>query len=258
VRVTTFGDSNTDMAWSTDEPRVRARSYVSDGAPRPRADAPNAAGQLAGLVEGRWTRLSARPIRVVNHAISGTTTGGGGHGGRDRNDAGAPNARTVVGGVTRFEAEVLGLGFPWAGGEPPGAAFPAGGVRRVNAYTPGPDDFAYVSMGTNDLANDGMPVEATLRNLAWMAERWTAAGHRADHLVVTTLAPHQRTRALGPSIVAINAGVRALAARTGVGLVDLAAYTSADDGLTWRAARCTWATSCTTPRRCASGSRGSW
>jgi hypothetical protein len=37
------------------------------------------------------------------------------------------------------------------------------------------------------------------------------------------------------AVVTVNAGVRALAARTGAGLIDLAAYTSADDGRTWRA-----------------------
>ena len=112
VRVTTFGDSNTDMAWSPEEPHVRARSYVSDGVPRPAPGDPNAPETLAGLIEARWRAQSARPIRVVNHGISGTTSAGGGQGGADRNTNGAPNARTVVGGVTRFEGEVLGAAYP--------------------------------------------------------------------------------------------------------------------------------------------------
>lgn len=234
VRVTTFGDSNTDMAWSPDAPHVRARSYVSDGVPRPPADAPNDTAQLAGLVERRWRATSPRAVRVVNHAISGTTTGGGGHGGADRNRNGAPNARTAVAGVTRFEGEVLGRAYPWSGGEPVGAAYPAGPVRRVNAYAPGPNDFVYISLGTNDFADGAMSAARTVENLAWMVDAWRAAGRAPDHLVLTTLAPRLDRPGAGDVIATVNAGVRALARRTGVGLIDLAAFTSADDGRTWR------------------------
>jgi hypothetical protein len=104
----------------------------------------------------------------------------------------------------------------------------------VNAYTPGPDDFAYVSMGTNDYANDGVPAPVTAANLGWMVGRWTAAGHRADHLVLTTLAPRPERPEVTAAIVAINDSVRAIARRTGAGLIDLAAHTSPDDGRTWR------------------------
>lgn len=233
VRVTTFGDSNTDMAWSSAEPYVRARSYVSDALPRPAVGDPHHPEQLAGLVVLRWSATAPLPIRVVNHAVSGTTTGGGGHGGADRNGNGAPNARTVVNGVSRFEGEVLGRGLPWAGGEPVGEAYPQGALVRTGAYVPDATDFAYVSMGTNDPADAGMTAEQTVANLAWMVDQWTGAGHAAGHLVLTTLPPRLDLD-LGEVIPSINAGIRALAARTGAGLIDLAAFTSADDGRTWR------------------------
>ncbi|GJG88529.1 hypothetical protein tb265_37100 [Gemmatimonadetes bacterium T265] len=234
IRVTTFGDSNTDMAWSPEEPHVRARSYVSDGAPRPAPSDPNASETLAGLVEARWRTVATRPIRVVNHGISGTTTGGGGHGGADRNGNGAPNARAVVAGYTRFDGEVLGAAYPWSGGEPRNASFPQGPIARVNAYVPGPDDFVYVSLGTNDYANDGTPAASSAANLAWMVDRWKSAGHRPDHLVLTTLAPRPQSPEVTAAIVGINDSVRAIALRTRAGLIDLAEHTSSDDGRTWR------------------------
>jgi hypothetical protein len=233
VRVTTFGDSNTDIAWSPSEPFVLARSYVSDLVPRPAPGQPHDPRQLAGIVENRWRAVHAMPIRVTNHGIAATHTGGGGHGGADRNGNGAPNARTPVGGITRFEGEVLGRAHPWTGGEPVNAAYPTGAITRVNGYVPDSTDFAYVSMGTNDLADAGMPPARTLENLAWMVDTWISAGHAADHLVLTTLPP-RGDRDLGDAIPTINAGIRALAARTGAGLIDLAAHTSADDGRTWR------------------------
>ena len=171
---------------------------------------------------------------MVNHAIAGTTSGGGAHGGADRNRNGAPNAGTVVGGVTRFEGEVLGRAYPWSGGEPTGAAYPGGAIRRVQAYAPVPGDFVYVSIGTNDFADAGMSGAQTLANLGWMVARWTGAGHAADHFVLTTLAPRQDRPALDTLLPNLNAGIRGLAARTGVGLIDLAAHTSPDDGRTWR------------------------
>ena len=160
----------------------------------------------------------------MNHAIAGTTSGGGGYGGPDRNGSGSPNARTVVGGVTRFEGEVLGRGYPWLGGEPYGP------LPRVNAFAPDAASFAYVSIGTNDAF--AMPVWQTLDNIEWMVRTWIGAGQAADHIVLTTLAPgNHYDRELVP---AVNAGIRALAARTGAGLIDLAAFTSPDDGRTWR------------------------
>lgn len=234
VHVVTFGDSNTDFGWAGTDHTARARSYISDGPHlRPAPTDTSSQFTVAGKIERQWRAASAIPIRVVNHGISGTTTGGGGYGGRDRNAGGAPNMRTVVNGLTRFDGEVLGLGFPWSGGEPTNANFPTGAILRVNAFTPGAHDFAYVSLGTNDLANDSIPVTQTIANLTWMVDHWIATGHAADHLVITTLPPH-RDPALADAIPTINDAIRSLATRAGVGLIDLAAYTSADNGRTWR------------------------
>lgn len=233
LRVTTFGDSNTDWGTGEAEPFVRAKSYISDTPPRLAPDAPNAPEQLAGLIEARWRATSARPIRVVNHAIAGTNTGGNA-GTPARNRNGAPNVQTVVGGATRFDGEVLGRAYPWSGGEPTSAAYPSGAIRRVNAYVPGPDDFVYVSFGTNDLADAGIPPAQTVANLGWIVDHWTAAGHPADHLVFTTLAPRPERPAVADAIVAVNAGVTALARARGAGLIDLSGFTSADGGRTWR------------------------
>ncbi len=234
VRVTTFGDSNTDWGVSPTEPHVVAKSYVSDSPPRLAPEAPNGPEQLAGLVERRWRSESARSITVVNHGIAGTTSGGGAHGGADRNRNGAPNAGTVVAGVTRFEGEVLGRAYPWSGGEPASAAYPTGAIRRVQAYGPGPNDFVYVSIGTNDFADAGMSNAQTLGNLTWMIDSWTRAGRAPDHFVLTTLAPRQDRPELYERLPALNAGIRSLARRANVGLIDLSAFTSPDDGRTWR------------------------
>jgi hypothetical protein len=143
--------------------------------------------------------------------------------------------RTVVGGLTRFDGEVLGLGYPWSGGEPINKNFPTGPILRVNAFTPRAQDFAYVSLGTNDLANDGIPPTETISNLTWMVDRWISTGHRSDHLVITTLPP-RLDHDLGDAIPMINDAIRSLAKRTGIGLVDLADFTSPDNGHTWRSA----------------------
>jgi hypothetical protein len=94
---------------------------------------PNTNDQLAGKIEIRWKALRSNAVRAVNHGISGTTTGGGGFGGPDRRSNGAPQARTLVSGITRFEGEVLGAAWPWSGGEPVNTVFPDGALRRVQA-----------------------------------------------------------------------------------------------------------------------------
>jgi lysophospholipase L1-like esterase len=167
----------------------------------------------------------------MNHAISGTTTGGGGYGGPNRRSTGAPQARTLVGGVTRFQGEVLGTKWPWSGGEPVNGRYVDGALRRVQAFTPTTDDFVYVSMGTNDAAA-GIRTQQTLANLGWMIDKWVAAGNRANHFLLTTLAPC--TSACGEAFPTLNNGIRALATSKGVILIDLASYTSADNGRTWR------------------------
>jgi lysophospholipase L1-like esterase len=167
----------------------------------------------------------------VNHGIGGTTTGGGAYGGPNRHSLGGPQARTLVSGVTRFQGEVLGAKWPWSGGEPVNLKYVDGALRRVQAFVPGVDDFVYVSMGTNDRAS-GISTQQTLANLRWMIDTWLAAGRRADHFLLTTLAP--RTGASGANFPALNDGIRALAGSKGVVLIDLAYYTSADNGRTWR------------------------
>jgi GDSL-like Lipase/Acylhydrolase family len=230
VRVVTFGDSNTDWGLNGTTFQVLARSYLSEVSYL-KALAPNTSDQLAGKIEAKWRAVRTNAIRAVNHAIAGTTTGGGGFGGSNRHSSGAPQARTLVSGITRYEAEVLGLNWPWSGGEPATSKYTDGPVRRVQSYVPGTTDFAYVSMGTNDVTSN-MTTEQTLANLRWMIERWRAAGRRADHFILTTLAP--RTGPFASRFPALNNGIRALAASQGVVLVDLANHTSADNGLTWR------------------------
>jgi GDSL-like Lipase/Acylhydrolase family len=230
VRVVTFGDSNTDWGLNGTDPLVVSRSYLSQGSFLG-AMAPHGSDQLAAKIEARWKAVRSNAIRAVNHGISSTTTGGGGFGGSNRHSSGAAQARTVVSGVTRFEGEVLGRNWPWSGGEPVTTKYTNGPVRRVQSFTPGTNDFVYVSMGTNDPSSN-MSTTQTLANLRWMIDTWRAAGRRADHFLLTTLAP--RTGTYGASFPALNTGIRALAASQGVVLVDLANHTSADNGRTWR------------------------
>lgn len=234
VRVVTFGDSNTDYGYAATEPIVEARSYVSNRVEgRLAASAPHHPAQLAGLIEAGWTALDRSAITVVNHGIGGTSSGGGGFGGNDRHSSGAPNARALVAGVSRYEAEVLGTGYPWSGGEGVSTDYPGGAIVRTNAFTPGANDFAYVSIGTND-ASYGIPADQTIANLTWMIDRWVDAGLPPGHFLISTLAP--RTGTAGAAFPQINAAIRDLAAARGVKLVDLAAFTSDDDGATWRSA----------------------
>ncbi|MBA3497849.1 MAG: hypothetical protein H0T86_12150 [Gemmatimonadales bacterium] len=229
VRVVTFGDSNTDTC--VEDP-ARKSSYVGP-VPRLAPADPHMPCQVAGKVEVAWRMARTETIRAVNHGIGATTTGGGGFGGPERASTGAPQARTMVNGITRYEAEVLGEGYPWSGGEPVSSAYPAP-VARVNAYTPGPDDFVYVSLGTNDASNTrNMTVAETEANLRWMIAEWLAAGREADHFMLTTLAP--RANPTTPTAVPDrNARIRVLAGELGVHVIELAGFVSLDDGLTWR------------------------
>ena len=155
----------------------------------------------------------------MNHGISGSTTGTG------KNDAdGSANARGVWNGVTRFEAEVLGVGSPsWDAGD---------GIARVQAFAPTANDFVYVSIGTNDLLYGITPL-TTVANLRWMADRWIAAGLPASHFMLTTLPPATLEGYAG-EIPAVNDGIRQLATQRGLTLIDLGARVSADGGSTWR------------------------
>jgi hypothetical protein len=234
VRIVTFGDSNTDYGYGAGT-TILARSYVSNRlAGRLAANSPHHPSQLAGLIEAGWLALDRSAILAVNHGIGGTNSGGGAGGGPDRHPATtAPNARAVVNGVTRFEAEVLGAGYPWNGGESNTTEYPAGGIIRTNAFVPGAHDFAYVSIGTND-QTAGLTPEQTVANLTWMIDRWLGLGRPAGHFMLTTLAP--RAGADDAALPSINAAIRVLAAARGVKLIDLAAFTSNDDGATWKSA----------------------
>jgi Bacterial Ig-like domain (group 1). len=180
VRIVTFGDSNTDAGWSGTNSYIVATSYVSSSGPYagPNSNDPT---QLAGKLEAKWRAQSSVSFTAVNHGIAGTGTGAG------RTTTGAPNAREYVDGVSRFAGEVLGAGYPWSGGET-SSYFPNGPVRRVAAFVPGPNDFVYVSLGTND-SFAGWDATQTAANINWMIDQWVAAGHQPDHFILTTLAP---------------------------------------------------------------------
>jgi lysophospholipase L1-like esterase len=224
IRIVTFGDSNTDWGYSGTSATVLVSSYVSNRASTRLAfHQPNSSLQLAGKIESQWA--GSDPIVAINHGIAGTTSGTGTSGG-------APNALTSVSGVTRFRAEVLGTGYLWSGGET-GGNFPSGPISRTLAFTPDGNDFGYISMGTND-PGAGISTSQTLANLQTMINAWIGAGHAANRLIITTLAPRNATQT--GTIPAINAGIRSLATASGVHLVDLAAFTSDDDGLTWESA----------------------
>ncbi len=241
ARIVLFGDSNTERCtedWVPDTLPARKSSYVSIR-PRLGPNAAHLACSTPGKVEAKWQALRNDSIRAVNHGIASTSTGGNSGntpGDPDRSAAGAPNARFAVGGITRFEAEVLGEGFPWSGGEPTNASF-SGPITRVNAFTPGPHDFAFVSMGSADFATTGNPLRTltaaqTTANLRWMADQWIAAGRAPDHFIITTLPP--RTDAISPaSVPDRNNLTRALATELGLKLIDLAAHVSGDNGVTW-------------------------
>jgi PKD repeat protein len=233
VRIVTFGDSNTDGGWDGANPNILVRSYISRMPLRLSPSDPHDPRQLAGKIEAGWQAVRVNPITAVNHGIGGTTTGGGGFGGSDRRSTGSPNSRTRVNGVTRFEAEVLGHDAPsWHGGEPTNEAYPDGPITRSNAFEPGPYDFAYVAMGTND-APSGITTAQTIQNLQWMVDGWIDAGLPPSHFLLATLPPRE------PQFVGdfpmINEAIRGMGAAHGIHVIDLAAYTSDDDGLTWRA-----------------------
>jgi hypothetical protein len=166
------------------------------------------------LLSGRIMALR-NSVEAVNHGISSTRTGTGTVNGR-------PNALHVVNGITRFEAEVLGLGYPWT----------AAGVVRVNAFAPTAADFGYYALGINDIAVGTAP-ETIRDNIAVAIDRWIAAGLPPARLMVATLGPR-----LGNShranIPRTNELIRALAADRGTSLIDIAALVSDDDGLTWK------------------------
>jgi hypothetical protein len=225
LRLVTFGDSNTDRGYIGTNPTVVAASYVSNDPQRLGPADPNSQYQLAGKIEVRWRAARPQSIKVVNHAITSTRTGTG------RTGLGSPNALEIVNGFTRFEGEVLGLGFPWSGGEPPNQSF-AGPILRVNAFKPRTKDFVYVSMGTNDLQNN-VNTDDIAANLSHLVDFWVGAGLPASHFIITTLPP--RDPGQGSLFVpGMNAQIRKLAGQRGLTLIDLSPFVSDDDGNTWK------------------------
>ncbi len=225
VQIVTFGDSNTDFGFEGTSPLKRVSSYVSSGDPAIRlsASAPNSPLQLAGKIEARWRANRTETIKAVNHGISGTLTGTG------RTIVFAPNALETVGGVTRYQGEVLGMAYPWSGGEPVNEFYPTGSILRTNAFAPRNSDFAYVSLGTNDVIGN-VPLTTIRLNLEIMIDQWIAAGRSPSRFFITTLPPLGSSGS--PAITTLNASIRTLASQKGVRLVDIAAMTSAN-GLTW-------------------------
>jgi len=231
VEVVTFGDSNTDLGFQGTDPARRVSSYVSSADPAIRLSpyAANSSLQLAGKIESAWKANRPQSIRVVNHGISGTTTGGG------RTIEGAPNAQTVVDGISRFQGEVLGLGFPWNGGEPQivegniNPKYPNGSILRINSFKPRSSDYGYISLGTNDVYLNGSSANAIKVNLEILIDQWISAGLQPSHLFVTTLPPLGQSGSV--SIQSLNNMIRGFQSK-GVKIIDIASFTSSD-GLHW-------------------------
>ncbi len=231
VQVVTFGDSNTDFGFSGANPTALFSSYVSNAPSngtrvRLGPDDPNSGLQLAGKIESRWRANRSQSIRVVNHGISGTTTGAGRDG-----IFGTPNALEAVAGVTRFQGEALGFAYPWSGGEPKNDVYPNGPVLRLQAFQPRNSDFLYISMGTNDIGN-GVGINTILANLETMVDQWIALGRPANHVIITTLPP--RPAGTSSAIPSLNAQIRSRFGAKGARVLSLDTFVSNDTGLTWK------------------------
>ncbi len=223
IRVVTFGDSNTDYGYIGYSSNLSQVSYISANPLRPTPFVPNSFTQVAGKIESFWATQFSAAIVAINHAVLGTSSGS------TRSTAGAPGARTVVNGVTRFEGEVLGRGMPWHGGEPTNSSFP-GPIARLQAVVPTVNDYVYVSIGTND-GGQLITSAQTIDNLTWMIDTWIAAGLPADHFILTNLPP-----APGQTVLEAdrNRAIRTLAIARNVKFIDLTRYTSDDEGITWK------------------------
>jgi hypothetical protein len=210
VRFAMIGDSN--LARGVSGTTTVATSYLHGD---DLSIDPDAYPDHPKLLSGRIMEL--RPeVEAVNHGISSTRTGTGTVSG------GRPHALHSIAGTRRFEAEVLGLGYPWT----------AVGVPRVNAFVPTTADFGYYALGINDIGA-GIAPETIRDNIATAINLWLAAGLPAAHLMVATLTPR-----LGSphrfNIPLANELIRALVQEKGSSLVDIAALVSDDDGLTWK------------------------
>lgn len=228
MRIVTFGDSNADLGFTTNAASVVASSYISPLQNIAVAPGnPHHSLQLAAKIEAQWLVKYGTPIRVVNHASGGSNSG------TQRSSNGSTGALGVVNGITRFDAEVLGVGSPtWNAGEPTNPSYyRAGPVVRQLAYVPVGTDVVFVSIGTNDPHAIPTPLtpSQTAANLGIMIDKWTAAGRSASKFILTTLPPDE----VGMNVPAMNAAIRKLAAAKGVQLIDLSAHVSSDDGVTW-------------------------
>jgi hypothetical protein len=209
IRLALIGDSNLERGKS--DTTTVARSYVSGAS---FSIDPDAYPDHPKLTSGKIMAL--RPdVEAVNHGISNTRTGTGTVSDR-------PNALHSINGITRFEAEVLGKGYPWT----------ATGIPRVNSFVPTAVDFGYYALGVNDIAA-GVAPETIRDNIGIAIDMWLAAGLPAERLMVATIGPrvgntHQNR------IPVTNQLIRALVAAKGVSLVDIAQLVSDDDGLTWK------------------------
>jgi adhesin/invasin len=231
VQIVTFGDSNTDLGFQGTDPSPKVGSYVSSTNPAIKlsSSAPNSGLQLAGKIEARWKQNRSKTIKAVNHAISGTSTGTG------RSILFAPNALEQVAGVSRFKGEVLGDAYPWNGGEQRNEFYPDGAIQRVQAFKPrASSDFAYISMGTNDLG-EGTSTTTIRNNLEIMIDEWISRGLPASRLMITTLPP-RRAGTESARVPDLNAKIRTLAQAKGIRLIDISSFVSNDDGLTWKSA----------------------
>ncbi len=67
-----------------------------------------------------------------------------------------------------------------------------------------------------------------------MIDSWVGRGLPAKRLIITTIPP--RHSGTGAALPDLNARIRTLAASKGVRLVDLSAFVSNDDGVSWKSA----------------------
>jgi hypothetical protein len=209
IRLALIGDSNLERGKSGTS--TVATSYVSGTT---LSIDPEAYPDHPKLMSGKIMAFRA-DVEAVNHGISSTRTGTGTVSGR-------PDALHSINGVTRFEAEVLGKGYPWT----------AASIPRVNAFTPTPVDYGYYALGVNDISS-GISPETIRDNIGTAIDMWLAAGLPPEHLMVATIGP-RLGNTYAHNIPATNQLIRALVAAKGVSLVDIAALVSDDDGLTWK------------------------
>jgi hypothetical protein len=209
IRLAMIGDSN--LQNGKDGTRTVATSYLEGGTLSIDVDS---YPDHPKLLSGKVMALRA-DVEAVNHGISSTQTGTGTVSGR-------PYALHSIEGVTRFEAEILGRGYPWT----------ATGIARTNAFAPITSDFGYYSLGVNDIWARVRP-ETIRDNIGTAIDLWLDAGLPAAHLMVTTIGPRVGNQ-YADRIPLANALIRELVAAKGVSLVDIAALVSDDDGLTWK------------------------